>query len=510
MNAKVNLKDLKLTDVDLMLIDVAIRIQLPQTDYKLATNRYGVIQEYLERDGSPLKGRIARMYPQGSMAIGATIASKVENDEFDIDIVVEFTPPAEQDPTKAIGLLYTALNGEPGSRYHGKVKRMTRCVQLQYENMHMDLTPAELLPAEAQRTSHIYHSKIDKPPMLVKRIVANPWGLANWFNANTPYNAAFASEFRRRLDRGKMVMKLDAAQADPVPAQHDPKKLSTTVLALQLMKRWRNLLYARKPEGTRKPTSVALSRIVAGAEAIPNSLHSELLRQATKVHDVFNASQALGQVARITNPACDIDLLTDRWPGNLETQQGFIGELRDFIADLHALSNSDLEEQQEILTKLFGETPAKQAVLAFTESRMDAANAATFLAPAPAHCQPAPWPTVQGGTVTIEGTYLDKLRRPMLLKYTKHILPKGKSLEFRATTTVAPPYTVFWQVVNTGADAIAAKGLRGGFEQADKPSQGGLFKKESTLYVGEHWIECFIVKNGYLMARSGRYAVIIR
>ncbi|HEY1772903.1 MAG TPA: nucleotidyltransferase [Gammaproteobacteria bacterium] len=509
MNAKVNLKNLKMSDVDFLLMDVAIRIQLPPTSYKLATDRYGVIQEYLERDGSPLKGRIARMYPQGSMAIGATIASKVDNDEFDIDIVVELKSPAGQNPTAVLDLLFEALNGEPGSRYHGKVNRMTRCVQLQYENMHMDLTPAELLPAEVQRTSYIYHSKVDKPPTLEKRLVANPWGLANWFNGSTPYNAEFAREFRQRLNRGRVIKEFAEAAADPVPAQHDPKMLSTTVLALQLMKRWRNLRYANKPEGTRKPTSVALSRIVAGAEAIPYSLHSELLRQTTKVIDIFSASQAIGRVVHITNPTCGIDVLTDRWPGNLQTQQEFIDELREFITDLRTLSDSDIEEQQEILTRLFGETPAKQAVVAFTESRMDAANAATFQAPAPTHCKPVPWPAAGAAcNVNIEGWQFNKNRQPLSLRLTRHMVPKGRRLEFKATTTVAPPYQVFWQVVNNGADAIAAKGLRGGFEESGGSQK--LTKEERTSYLGNHWIECFIVKDGYLMARSGRYAVIIQ
>ncbi len=72
---------------DILLADVAIRIQLSKTDYNKATQRYQTINAWAERDESPLKGRVELFYPQGSMAIGATIASKLKTDEFDIDVV---------------------------------------------------------------------------------------------------------------------------------------------------------------------------------------------------------------------------------------------------------------------------------------------------------------------------------------------------------------------------------------------------------------------------------------
>ena len=34
-------------------------------------------------------------------------------------------------------------------------------------------------------------------------------------------------------------------------------------------------------------------------------------------------------------------------------------------------------------------------------------------------------------------------------------------------------------------------------------------RQESTSYSGTHTIECFIVKNGYLVARSGAFVVNI-
>ena len=111
---------------DALLADVAIRVQLSRTDYSKAVSRYGTINGCIERDGSPLKDRVELFYPQGSMAIGATIASKLRNDEFDIDVIAQLDLPFDVLPREPLDLLYEAIRGEPGSRYYGKAKRRTR------------------------------------------------------------------------------------------------------------------------------------------------------------------------------------------------------------------------------------------------------------------------------------------------------------------------------------------------------------------------------------------------
>ena len=112
--------------------EIAIRIQLPPSKYRLACERYKTVADYLERDGSPLKDQIARFYPQGSMAIGATISSRGHDQEYDIDIVGELLLPSDTPPKIVLDTLYTAIKGEKGSRYYDMVKRRTRCVTIYY------------------------------------------------------------------------------------------------------------------------------------------------------------------------------------------------------------------------------------------------------------------------------------------------------------------------------------------------------------------------------------------
>ena len=60
---------------DLLLADLAIRIKLNPTNYRKVVERYKTLNEHLERESSPLAGIVALLYPQGSVSIGATIAS---------------------------------------------------------------------------------------------------------------------------------------------------------------------------------------------------------------------------------------------------------------------------------------------------------------------------------------------------------------------------------------------------------------------------------------------------
>lgn len=70
------------------------------------------------------------------------------------------------------------------------------------------------------------------------------------------------------------------------------------------------------------------------------------------------------------------------------------------------------------------------------------------------------------------------------------------------------PYRVYWQIVNTGTEAEVASARRGEIEEG-KFERGKLTRRESSVYRGDHTIECFIVKDGFLAARSGPLVVSI-
>jgi hypothetical protein len=126
------------------------------------------------------------------------------------------------------------------------------------------------------------------------------------------------------------------------------------------------------------------------------------------------------------------------------------------------------------------------------------------------HRQRPQWPIqVKPGRVYVRGYFSRDGFRPQEFHTNSTPLPKSCSLRFEASTTVGHPYRVYWQVVNTGAEASSLPGgLRGGFYDG-VTERGGLVRNEGTRYTGSHWIECFIVKHGTCVARSGEFVVNI-
>ena len=86
-------------------------------------------------------------------------------------------------------------------------------------------------------------------------------------------------------------------------------------------------------------------------------------------------------------------------------------------------------------------------------------------------------------------------------------LPKGCSLHFKAVTGVKQPYSVYWQITNTGDEAKAANCLRGNFELSDEGANG---KREVTSYTGSHSVQCFVIRRGTCVAKSKDYIINIR
>ena len=350
---------------DILLADVAIRVQLSRTDYNKAVDRYQTINDWIERDGSPLKDLVQLFYPQGSMAIGATIASKLKTDEFDIDLVAQLGLPKDVLPHEPLDLLFKAIRGEPGSRYYRMTKRRTRCVTVDYsDDMHIDVTPVIRRLGTPERESWLFHDRPEAPQEPSYRLIANPYGFAEWFKANTPPDQDFADIFEKRAAEYEQLMFKAAADSDPVPPQEPPFQKSKAVIVLQLLKRWRNVQYDAR--SGRRPPSILIAKLVADAANHTDRLSEELLLQARHMLSEFRRWHGAGCRIHVANPVCEQDVLTDRWPESLQDQAIFIRDLENLVVQVERLvSGCDLEAMKAIMVDLFGEVPTTDAFRAF-------------------------------------------------------------------------------------------------------------------------------------------------
>jgi hypothetical protein len=351
--------------VDVMLADVAIRIQLSPTDHQIAVDHYHAINEWLEREDSSLAGFVRDFYPQGGFAIGATVARHASDDEFDIDVMADIAFRADVDPEDALATLHAAIRGERGSRYYLKTDRKTRCSTVNYDGMHLDVTPTVRLTGTVEKTGLIFHSKPENPSEPKKSLYANPHGFAEWFISQTPPDQDFGAFFERRsLDHDReQALILKRADAVPVPEHCPAYQKSRAVIALQLIKRWRNLAYDKRHASRRLPPSVLLAFYVASHANNTTSLADELSFQAESMLTIVQSAHNQGRKVFARNPMCHEDILTDRWPEDLSDQAVYIRELADFATKLRRLRGDiSLPEMQRILEDLFGEKPARSAV----------------------------------------------------------------------------------------------------------------------------------------------------
>lgn len=122
------------------------------------------------------------------------------------------------------------------------------------------------------------------------------------------------------------------------------------------------------------------------------------------------------------------------------------------------------------------------------------------------HRQRPLWPYQRGGAAFIQLTVTQS--NGIIVDYTNNgeALEKYCSLQFKAVTTVKKPFIVKWQIVNTGEEAMMAKGLRGGFDDSDCND----IKNETTQYKGTHSVQCFIIKKGVCVAKSKEFIINIK
>lgn len=80
---------------------------------------------------------------------------------------------------------------------------------------------------------------------------------------------------------------------------------------------------------------------------------------------------------------------------------------------------------------------------------------------------------------------------------TFYVVRKAASLNFYIDfCDVAQPYEIFWKARNVGEEAIKRKQVRG------QIIKGGCTHKETSLFHGPHFVECYIVKDGQCVAKS--------
>lgn len=106
-------------------------------------------------------------------------------------------------------------------------------------------------------------------------------------------------------------------------------------------------------------------------------------------------------------------------------------------------------------------------------------------------------------TLTIDCEVTQDGFRPQLLRNIlalSRALPAKKHLTFKIVSTSLPkPYEVRWKVLNRGREAERRRNLRGEIIESTSKHE----RREVTSFRGGHFVECYLIQNGVVVARDG-------
>lgn len=81
---------------------------------------------------------------------------------------------------------------------------------------------------------------------------------------------------------------------------------------------------------------------------------------------------------------------------------------------------------------------------------------------------------------------------------------RGRQITFTIKNFNIPqPFTIYWKTLNRGQYAIESDCIRG------QISEGGTTHREPTSFRGNHFVECYIVKDGICVAKDRQSVIII-
>jgi hypothetical protein len=341
-----------MTDLDYLLSEVAESLQLDESQYDRMRASYEAVCRWLSASESPFGAYDSTMYAQGSTAIGTTVKPK-RHDEFDLDFV--FQVDGWRDSAMGLsGAVYDRLRAN--GAYSQKLQQMRRCVRIDYRGeFHLDIVPAVLIAQPSPTSIYI----TDTATGLWSP--SNPKAYAQWF----------LKQARTRLLKAERKI-------EPLPRPLSVEGKEVLVLAVQLMKRRRDELFAMQVNEDSIPRSIVLTTLAAmyyqyeasAAEAVRNicmRVQTAIIAAQPRRIDVPNPTDSNENFAESFNKA----------PDAYTNLQGFVRTLRRDMDEL-LVPGLGIDAITKKLTQMFGDKPAGRAIEMFTERISKARNSGTL------------------------------------------------------------------------------------------------------------------------------------
>jgi hypothetical protein len=329
----------------IILKKMLAELEIPESAYEKAVNRYKDIGEWFSREGSSLNQYDPHVFPQGSFRLGTVIKPINGNEAYDLDLscklrkgITKKTHTQEQ-VKNLVGKELEAYRVARGIQE--KLEPKHRCWRLNYQdvlNFHADVVPA-IPEYQQQRTqlsevirkseSDQFASAADSTVVITDDRISNYKTISDDWNISNP--EGYASWFEDRMRGQTPFNRLEKARVDNVPTY---KKKTPLQQAIQLLKRHRDFLFQKAPD--KKPISIIITTLAARAYNGESDLGDALTTILNKMESFVRAAKP-----RVPNPVDPNEDFAERWARDAALQINFKNWLAQAKADFDFLAKSD-------------------------------------------------------------------------------------------------------------------------------------------------------------------------
>ncbi len=449
------------------------------------------------------------VYPQGSMALGTTIRPLSDKEDYDIDLVCLLRNYKNgHNPRLVKKVVGDRLKAH--ELYKDKIDAVgekKRCWTMEYDGFHMDILPCVPrygIYCPPQKTAICLTHRYDTA--LYRFLPSDPEKYRDWFLERT------------RCEGNPLV--LNAKFHSEVKPLRQIMCATTLQKAVCILKRHRDVMFESRPD--LKPISIIVTTLAAQAYQGDYGVYKTLTRLLAK-EGMRSFIQEDGGDCRIPNPVLPEENFAEKWKNNPAMKVAmltWLDKAREELVDipLGKKGTSLYDWYKEVLkeapvARVLNSMQAKQTPL-YVPS-----GSGTLLVPDRGAA--APIPSTSQCTRRIVGNrapgeqfpedlFRMGVREPLeidcevtqngfrdyLLSWflgsgRNRNLAQNKRLRFFVKRPYpSGDYEIYWKVRNQGAEAIRRHCERGAI------IKGRLEQIEHTNFTGDHYVECYLVRNG--------------
>ncbi|MCI0619250.1 nucleotidyltransferase, partial [bacterium] len=268
---------------------IGFRLEITETQRKLAEERYNAVGKWLAAEGSSLAEFKPVIYPQGSLRIGTT-TKPIKHEEYDLDLVCELQIDWNSiHPLNLLKMVFERIRSN--KLYESIVERKKRCVRLNYaDDFHLDILSACLDLKTCGTCVKVPDRKMNGGNGGWS--ASNPKGNANWFEK-------IAEQYEKLLLEKRI---------EPLPKPEPSVQKPPLKRAVQLLKRWRDIEFQNLDEFA--PVSIVLTTLAG------HLYHNDsfLLDAFTNIVDgIVELIERTEKPIIVYNPTNAKEILSEKW-----------------------------------------------------------------------------------------------------------------------------------------------------------------------------------------------------